>query len=88
VVKSIDELRHDRQKIKELEETRNKALALSAEVESLKKQLATEKADKVKIQQQYKIAIRGLDATSWIEKGMAFSKAGKKKEAVEAFTKQ
>jgi len=86
VASSIDKLRQDRQKTKELEEVRKTANELLREVERLKKELELAKKDQTKIA-RYDEAIKELSAKDWFEKGYAFGIAGKNQEAVEAFTK-
>jgi len=86
VIKSIDLLRQDRQKTKELEETRKKADEALREVEKLRKELEVAKAGKTE-QGQYNEAVNRLSATDWCEKGNVLAERGKWKEAMEAFTK-
>jgi len=59
VFNSIEKLRQDRQKTKELEETRNRANELIREVEGLRKKLALAKKDQTKIA-RYDEAIKEL----------------------------
>jgi tetratricopeptide (TPR) repeat protein len=61
IIKSIDLLRQDRQKTKELEEARKKADEALREVERLKKELETAKAEKPDFS-RYNIAVNGLRA--------------------------
>jgi len=84
VASSIDKLRQDRQKTKELEETRKKAEAALREIERLKKELEIAKAGKAE-QAQYKKAVDRLSATDWFDKGYALGIAGRNQEAMEAF---
>ena len=85
VIKSIDLLRHDRQKTKELEETRKKADEALEEVEKLKKELEIAKAGKAE-QEQYNGAVNRLSARDWFDKGYALGIAGRHQEAIGAFT--
>ena len=86
VIKSIGVLRHDRQKTKELEETRKKADEALREVERLKKELNIAKAGKIE-QERYNKAVNQLSAEDWIRKGLALTIVHKYREAVEAYTK-
>jgi tetratricopeptide (TPR) repeat protein len=86
VANSIDKLRQDRQKTKELEETRKKADEALREVEKLKKELKIAKAGKAE-QDQYNRAVIGLSANDWFEKGYALGNAGRHQEAMEAYTR-
>jgi len=86
VVNSIDKLRQDRQKTKELEVTRKKADEALREVEKLKKELEISKGGKQE-QDQYNRVIDGLSAIDWSEKGYALARAGRSQEAIEAYTR-
>jgi len=86
VANSIDKLRQDRQKTKELEETRNRANELTREVERFKKELAIAKKDEAKIA-RYDEAIKELSATDWFNKGLSSGISGKYREAMENFSK-
>jgi Flp pilus assembly protein TadD len=86
VIISIENLRRDRQKTKELEETRKKADEALKEVERLRKELETAKAEKPNLS-QYKEAVKTLSAIDWVEKGFALGIAGEHQEAIGAFTK-
>ena len=86
VANSIESLRQDRQKIKELEETRKKADEALREVERLRKELETAKAEKPNLN-QYNEAVNSLSATDWFEKGYALGNSGKWHEAIEANNK-
>ena len=86
VVNSIDKLRQDRQKTKELEETRKKADEALREVEKLKKELEIMKARKPNLG-EYNEAINRLSATDWFAKGYGLGTARRRQEAIEAFTK-
>ncbi len=86
IIKSIDLLRLDRQKTKELEETRKKADEALREVERLKKQLEISKVGKTE-QDQYTNAVNRVSAKDWYLRGQALVKANKAQKAREAFTK-
>jgi tetratricopeptide (TPR) repeat protein len=86
VAKSIDNLRQDRQKTKELEETRRKADEALREVERLKRELEIAKVRKTE-QDQYRKAVNKLSATDWFQKGYALGIAGRSQEALEAFAR-
>ncbi|MEW6616016.1 MAG: tetratricopeptide repeat protein [Thermodesulfobacteriota bacterium] len=86
VIKSVDSLRKDHQKTKELEETRRKAAEYLKEMERLKSELALAKGD-TKKQGEYNEAVKGLSATDWFEKGSAYLIAKKYKDAVNAYTR-
>jgi len=88
VAQSLDALRKDRQKSKELEEVRKKAEQASREIERLRKELdllkgklATRKLRK------YNEAINELSATDWYNKAYAFYISNNYEEAVLAFTR-
>ncbi len=87
--KALKKIMDEPFKGKELEETRKKAEELTKEVERLNKELAkaTNKQPSKKTQQEYKTAIQGLTAIEWFEKGSKATRAGRCKEALEAFTK-
>ena len=70
VINSIEKLRQDRQKTKELGEVRKKADEALREVERLKKELEIAKAGQGE-QDQYRNAVNRLSATFWFEKGLA-----------------
>jgi tetratricopeptide (TPR) repeat protein len=86
VAKAINKLRQDRQKTRDLEETRKKADEALGEVEKLKKELAMAKVEK-RNSGGYNEAINRLSATDWVDKGYALVTSGKNQEAVEAFTR-
>ena len=88
VIKSIDNLRKDRVKVKELEELRKKSEELLKENERLTKELKTAKGDaKQKSAQAYKRNIDNLNATEWFERGYEFAISGNNTEAEKAFGK-
>ncbi len=89
VVKSIDALRRDREKARDLEEIKKRADALLAENKRLKKELKTPKdRTKKKKQKEYVQGIRGLNAVEWLRSGILLSlESENANEAIEAFTK-
>lgn len=88
VIKSIDALRKDRQKTKELEDVRKRSDELSREVERLRKELtAVKDENRAKKQAAYNEAINGLTAIEWYEKGFASTMLGNHSDGINAFTK-
>ena len=88
VIKSIDTLRKDSQKTKELEDIRKKSDALLKENERLRLELVTSKGEKKKKDTKaYKKTIHDLNATEWFANGHAEAMAGRWKEALDFFTK-
>jgi tetratricopeptide (TPR) repeat protein len=85
VANSVDKLRQDRQKTKELEETRKKADEALMEIERLKKELQIAKAEKPNWE-PYNQAVRRLSARDWFEKGFALAIAHRNQEAIEAYS--
>lgn len=86
VVQSIDALRKDREKTKELETMRRKSDELLREVEKLRNELASAKnkeAQKI----AYDQSIKKLSAKEWLEKGFAARDHGAHKEAIEAYSR-
>jgi len=86
VASSIEKLRQDRQKTREMEEMRQRADEELKEIERLRKELEIAKAEKPNLS-QYNKAINGLSATDWFQKGKAFENAGNHKQAIEANTR-
>ena len=86
VIKSVDSLRKDHQKTKELEETRRKAAEYLKEMERLKSELALAKGD-TKKQGQYNEAVNRLSATDWFDKGYAYGIAKEYQDAIYAFNR-
>jgi tetratricopeptide (TPR) repeat protein len=86
VITSIEKLRGDRQKTKELEETSKKANEALREVERLKKQLEISRVKDPNLG-QYNEAVNRLSATDWNEKGTALLGANKWQEARVAYTR-
>jgi tetratricopeptide (TPR) repeat protein len=86
VAESIDKLRQDRRKTKELEETRKIANGALREIETLKKELEIAKANKAQFV-RYNEAVNTLAATVWVDKGLALARTGRRQEAIERFSK-
>lgn len=82
---SVDKLRQDHQKTKELEETRKRADEALREVERLRKESGISKGEKSNLS-QYNKAVNGLRATDWFEKGYVARTARRYREAIEAYT--
>ncbi|MEI6154230.1 MAG: tetratricopeptide repeat protein [Deltaproteobacteria bacterium] len=88
VARSIDALRQDRQKIKELEETRKRADELLTEVDRLKKELELAKADAIQDEQKdYVEAVKQLGAVDSFDRGYSFSLSGNYNDAINAFSR-
>src|SRR3990172_934574 len=85
VAKSVDALRKDVQKSKELADSKNKAEEAMREVERLKKELELVKTD-AKKQRAYANAINDLTATDWYSKGFAFEQSNNFSDAIDAYT--
>ena len=64
IIKSIDRLRNDQKKTKELEDVKKKADKAMAEIERLNKDLSATRADLDKMK-QYNNAVNKLSATDW-----------------------
>jgi tetratricopeptide (TPR) repeat protein len=88
VIKSIDSLRKDREKVKELEELRKRSEELLKENERLNKELKIAKDEtKQETAQAYKQNINSLSATEWVERGYELAISGNYTDAVKAFSK-
>jgi len=85
VAKSVNALRENKQKTKELEDSRKKAKGALEEIERLKKEIVGLKQS-TKQQEQYAVAVKELSATDWFEKGIKFY-PGNLKEATNAYSK-
>ena len=86
--KCIEALRKDRQKIKELEETRKRADELLQEVDRLKRELALVKSDvRQEQKKEYVEKIKQLEAIDLFEQGYSSSVSGDYTDAVESFDK-
>lgn len=86
VARSVDALRTDVQKTKELEDSKNKAEEAMREVERLKKELELVKGN-TKKQREYTNAIKDLSAADWFDKGEAFRQSNSHRDAIDAYTK-
>jgi len=86
VIKSIDSLRKDRTKSKEIEDANKKADAALKKIEILRKELEVAKKDQKKIA-QYNQEVWKLNASDLLFKGISLSNKGKYGEAINAFTK-
>lgn len=85
VVQSINELRKDRDKTKELEATRQRSDELLREVERLRKQMTqANNGNRAAQKAAYDKSIKELSAAEWIEKGQA---ANDFEEAVKAYSR-
>ncbi|MRR16647.1 MAG: tetratricopeptide repeat protein [Deltaproteobacteria bacterium] len=88
VVKSIDAVRRDRDKTRELESLRQKSDELLKEVERLKKEMASNEGSRDSKKAEYDQSIRKLSAAEWIEKGHAlFVPDEKSKAAFDAYSR-
>jgi len=88
VIKSIDSLRKNRVKTKELAEVRKRADALLKENERLRKELMVAKGKKKqKDTVAYNKTIKDLNAAEWFEKGYAAGISGNDNNAVDAYSK-
>jgi len=88
VIRSISNLRQDRQKTKELEETRKRSEALLKQNERLRQELAKAKGKKRQNAiAAYDKTIKELNANEWFEKGLAFGISKNNINAINAFTK-
>ncbi len=88
VIKNIDALRNDREKVKELEEVRKRSDEQLREIERLRKELTTAKDEnRAEKKAAYNETISNLTAIEWFEKGLAFKSAGEHNNAISAFTK-
>jgi len=86
VATSVDRLRKDTQKSKELEDTKKRADEAFELIEKLKKELETVKSDTNK-QKEYAKAADTLSAMDWFDKGIRYSDAKEYDKAIEAYTK-
>lgn len=85
VIKSIDLLRKDRERTKELEEIRKRSDDLLRENEILRKQLASATNEKDKI--AYNTNIKELSSIEWFEKGWILGRSDNSNDAIDAFNK-
>ena len=87
VIKSIDALRSDREKTKELEEVRERSDEQLQEIERLRKELAAAKDEsRAKKKAAYDDTISSLKAIEWFEKGLASGRSGDHNNAIENFS--
>ena len=86
VAKSVDALRTNVQKNKELEDSKKKAEEAMREVTRLKKELELVKESTSK-QREYATAIKDLSASDWFDKGLAFQDSNDLELAIDAYTK-
>jgi len=84
--RSVDTLKNDLQKSKELEDSKKKAEEAMREVERLKKEMNSSKGDTNK-QREYANAIKDLSTSDWFDKGLAFHKSNNFENAIDAYTK-
>lgn len=87
VVKSVDSLRRDRQKMQELEDARGKAEEALNEVEKLREEIALLKGKKKSdLFRRYDKAIKKLSAADWLEKGFSLYEKKRYNDAIYAFS--
>lgn len=86
VSKTVDAIRFDKKKSKELEDSKRNAENAMKEIDQLKNELLILKADTNK-QNEYAKAIGELSAADWIDKAYVFFWAGRLQEAIGAFSK-
>jgi len=87
VAKRVNVLRKDEPKTRELEDARKKTDELLNELEKLKSEQKTLKADKKKQKQrEINIIIKGLSALDWFEKGNILANSGNFRDAFEALS--
>ena len=88
VVQSIDSLRKDREKTKELESMRLKSDELLRDNERLRKELASTKGGNREVQKTaYDRSIKELSSMEWLEKGYAAKDRRDFKKAIEAYSR-
>ena len=88
VIKSIDNLRQDRTKVKEFEELRNKSEELLMENKRLNEELKIAKGGKKQqAVKAYKRNIDNLNSTEWWERGVRSQQSGNRVEAIKAYKK-
>jgi tetratricopeptide (TPR) repeat protein len=86
VIKSIDSLRKDRQKTKELEEIRKRSDELLKENERLRKVLATTGTKHEQEKAAHSRNVKELNAIEWLEKGIASYNLGNYNIAIDALS--
>jgi len=88
VTRSLDTLRRDRTKIKELEKMRKRSDELLKENERLRKELEVARGDRKKKETiSYNKTIKELTEIEWIENGGAYYISGNYKDAIVSFSK-
>ncbi len=84
VANSVKNVGADKQKTKELKESRKKANDALEEIKRLKKEIAGLKQSP-RQKKEYAIAVNELSATDWYEKGVKIYESGNFKEALNAY---
>jgi tetratricopeptide (TPR) repeat protein len=88
VIKSIDNLRKDRDKSRELEDTKKRVDAILEENKKLREELTLAKGNaKQQVQQRYDKSIKELSAFEWLESGYKNHMQGDFKAAIADYTK-
>jgi tetratricopeptide (TPR) repeat protein len=88
VIKSIDAIRNDREKTKQLEEIRKRSDEQFREIERLRKDLLiVNDQNRRKEKAAYDETIKNIAANEWFEKGYASSSASNYNDAIDAFSK-
>ena len=88
VIKSIDNLRKDRDKSRELEDTKKRADAILEENKKLREELALAKGNaKQQVQRRYDKSIKELSAFEWLESGYKNHMQGDFNAAIADYTK-
>jgi tetratricopeptide (TPR) repeat protein len=88
VIKSIEALRKDRVKTKELEELKRRSDELLSENATLRKDLTAAKGEtKQKRKVDYDENIKKLTAIEWFEKGLSLGMSGNYQDAIDAYSK-
>lgn len=88
LIESINKLRKDRGKVKELEDLRRQSDDLLKENEKLRKELSkAEVKGREKTVTAYKMTIDKLSAKEWLENGQNFYESKDYKNAISSFTK-
>ncbi len=86
VARSIDSLRSDRQKTKELEDQKRRSEELLRENERLRNQLAeASQSKREELKAVYDSNIKNLSASEWFEKGYSLQITGNSNEAISAY---
>jgi tetratricopeptide (TPR) repeat protein len=85
-IESINSLRKDRHRTKELEKERERRAHLAKEVKRLTGELALSRHDIEKLWTQYNEVIKRWSASEWVLKGIRFERRGSDKQAIDAYT--